>query len=98
MDGRWLRFTLVGVQGLLTVLWMVFVAYQLRRSHAGWSALLDTNTLLTLVVLSTLVPLGVATTPEGPVNGRRLALVSGIAVAVALAAFATGYFASRAAS
>jgi hypothetical protein len=98
MNLRWMRYTLFGIQGLLAVLcvlWAFSAAHHLSQSHSGWSEFLNPTTLLLLVVLSTLAPPGLAAVPEGRVNGRRFAVISGIAVAAAVLAFAAGYYASR---
>jgi len=97
MNLRSLRLALFGIQGALVVFWVLNAAHHLRQPHATWSAILDPSSLLMLVLISTLAPPDLTATSEGRVSRRRLALVSGIAVAVALAAFAVGYYASRAA-
>jgi hypothetical protein len=75
------------------MLLVLHAAHHPGRPHADRSNVL----LLMLLVVSMLAPPSFVAIPEGRVNSRRVALVSGIAVAVAILAFAAGYYASRAA-
>jgi hypothetical protein len=95
MNVPWVRLALTVVPGLLALaggLWVMTATYHPGRPHGDSSTVL----LLILLVVSALAPPGLAAMPEGGVSVRRVTLLSGIAVAVALLAFAAGYYASHA--